>query len=199
MVVIHIKNSEHDSFLYETTCDTSNDALIRDLVEVWNLRIRLRQLVGALIELGNHGPMKPPDKAGLDSIDEECGGSTVFKAEHYKADPTGARTGNGPGPQYLATMVKVAADAEAAISKVAIERKVVTSLALLQDKLDNIRGSVMMGECDGHPRPSAPLSISNISIPISSFLTSPCKFFLGKKNYSLPHGPARVGHSASDD
>ena len=32
MVVLHIKKSEADGFLYETTCDTSNDTLIRELV-----------------------------------------------------------------------------------------------------------------------------------------------------------------------
>ena len=32
MVVLHIKKSENDGFLYETTCDTSNDTLIRELV-----------------------------------------------------------------------------------------------------------------------------------------------------------------------
>ena len=32
MVVIHVKRGEADGFLFETTCDTSNDALIRELV-----------------------------------------------------------------------------------------------------------------------------------------------------------------------
>ncbi len=68
MVVIHVKQSDADSFLYETTCSTSNDEMIRDVVEVWNLRIRLLQLCGAIIELAKYGPMKQPDKAGLDDV-----------------------------------------------------------------------------------------------------------------------------------
>ena len=32
MVVILLKNGEHDTFLYETTCSTSNDSWIRELV-----------------------------------------------------------------------------------------------------------------------------------------------------------------------
>ena len=100
MVVIQIKTgSGDDTFLYETTCDASCDAMIRDLTEVWNLRIRLRQLCGAMRDLGDHGPMKPPDKAGLDSIDEDYRQVSIDKNEYYKADPTGNRTGNGPGPQ----------------------------------------------------------------------------------------------------
>ena len=46
MVVIHVKKSDSESFLYETTCATTNDALIRELVEVWNMRLRLAQLSG---------------------------------------------------------------------------------------------------------------------------------------------------------
>jgi hypothetical protein len=68
MVVIQIKQGENDSFLYETTCSTSNDFMIRDIVEVWNLRIRLLQLCGAIRELAKYGPMKQPDKAGLDEV-----------------------------------------------------------------------------------------------------------------------------------
>jgi len=150
MVVLHIKNGE-DGFLYETTCETKNDYLIRDLVAVWNLRLRLRQLASGIVELGNYGPMKPPDKAGLDSIDEDYKGVSVDKGEFYKSCPLGLRTGNGPGPRYLETMEKVAADAEAAVSKTTVERKVVTSLPLLQDKLDNIRGAVMMAYPMGLP------------------------------------------------
>jgi hypothetical protein len=92
MVVIQIKRNEVDTFLYETTCDTPNDDMIRNLVSnlflfflvvswskkniffiykkvaVWNMRIRLQQLVGSIRELAKYGPMKPPDKAGLDEV-----------------------------------------------------------------------------------------------------------------------------------
>ena len=150
MVVLQIKAGD-DGFLYECTCDMSNDAVIRELVSIWNMRLRLRQLVGSLRDLGMHGPMKPPDKAGLDSIDEDYKGVKLEKGEHYNADPTGLRTGNGPGPKFLETMEKVAADADAAISKTTVDRKVVTTMAVLQDKLDNIRGSVMMAYPMGLP------------------------------------------------
>ncbi len=118
MVVIHIKNSETDSFLYETTVDTTNDALIRDLVAVWNLRIRLMQLVGSLRELSKYGPMKPPDKAGLDEINERYENMSISKNEYYQPDPTGMRTGNGPGPQLSETIERVISDTESVLDKV---------------------------------------------------------------------------------
>ena len=75
MVVIQIKTAgDQDSFLYEAVCDTSNDAVIRELVEIWNLRIRLRQLSGAIRDLARYGPMKDPQKAGLDTVAEQYKG-----------------------------------------------------------------------------------------------------------------------------
>lgn len=119
MVVIQIKTSnEHDTFLYETTCDTLNDSLVRDLVKVWNLRIRLRQLAGGLRELAEYGPMKHPDKAGIDEIQEKYNNEHVEKGEYYKADPTGIRNGNGVGPQLSETMNRVADDLESILDKV---------------------------------------------------------------------------------
>lgn len=152
MVVIHVKTqSADDAFLYETTCETQCDAMIRDLTEVWNLRLRLRQLCGALRDLGDHGPMKPLDKAGLDSIDEDYRGMTLDKNEHYKADPTGNRTGNGPGPQLRETIERVCVDAENVLDKINVQRKISVSLAGLTEKLDNMRGAVTMAYPMGLP------------------------------------------------
>lgn len=151
MVVFHIKSGDSDSFLFEANCDTTNDQLIRNLVEVWNLRIRLRQLCGGVRDLGRHGPMKPPDKCGLDHIDEEYKGETVIKNEYYEADPTGMRTGSGPGPQLVATLERVALDAESILDKENVRRKVAITLEILQEKLDNIRGAVIMAFPMGLP------------------------------------------------
>jgi hypothetical protein len=118
MVVIQIKAGDVDTFLYETTSDTSNDIVVREIVDIWNMRIRLRQLCGGIRELARYGPMKHPSKAGLDKIDEEYKGERVEKGEFYEADPTGMRTGNGVGPGLTDTFERVARDAEAVIDKV---------------------------------------------------------------------------------
>jgi hypothetical protein len=119
MVVIHIKR-ENGAFLYETSCDNSNDFVIRDLVNVWNMRLRLQQLVGGLREMALYGPMKPPDKAGLDEINEKYNGVVIDKNQYYLADPTGVRNGNGVGPQLQETMERVCKDTEAVLSGVSI-------------------------------------------------------------------------------
>lgn len=151
MVVIQIKRGDDDAFLYETTADTTNDALLRDLVEVWNLRLRLGQLSGAIRELARYGPMKPPDKAGLDEVKEKYEGVSIEKNEYYQADPTGNRTGNGVGPQLTETIDRVARDAEEVLSKINVDRKIAVTRAILQEKLDNIRGAVIMAYPMGLP------------------------------------------------
>lgn len=118
MVVIHIKKENGDGFLYEASCETSNDNLIRDLVDIWNMRLRLKQLVGGLREMALYGPMKPPDKAGLDEINEKYNGASIDKGPFYQADPTGIRMGNGVGPQLAETIEKVCVDTESIISNV---------------------------------------------------------------------------------
>lgn len=118
MVVIQIKTSDQDSFLYETTCDTTNDALVRDITRVWNMRLRLEQLTGALREMAKYGPMKHPNKAGLDEVSETYNGEIVEKGAYYQPDPTGARTGNGVGPQLSETIERVVLDTESALSQV---------------------------------------------------------------------------------
>jgi hypothetical protein len=149
MVVLHIKKSPNEAFLYETTCATRNDDLIRELVAIWNMRIRLQQLAGGVRELGKHGPMKLPKEAGIDSIKEEEG-LVIEKGEYYHMDPTGNRTGNGTGPQLVTTLEQVATDAESAINDL-VPRKVATTLSMLQEKLDNIRGAVTMAYPMGLP------------------------------------------------
>eukprot|EP01035_Chromulina_nebulosa_P019287 gene19287-25147_t len=151
MVVIQIKNSEYDTFLYETTCNKLGDEVLREITKIWNLRLRLQQLAQGIRELAAYGPMKPLDKAGIDSIQEESGGVIIEKGEFYQQDPTGIRTGNGPGPRLSETLDLVANDAEALLSKDNVTRKIAITLNILQEKLDNIRGAVTMAYPMGLP------------------------------------------------
>jgi cilia- and flagella-associated protein 298 len=152
MVVIQIKNGDADGFLYETTCSTLNDDLVRDLVRVWNLRIRLAQLCSGLEELAEYGPMKHPSKAGLDEMQEKYNDEKIEKNEHYKPDPTGIRTGNGVEPQLKETFQRVISDVHAVLDKNNVLRKIPINLAILQEKLDLLRGAVIMGKslCFSH-------------------------------------------------
>ena len=66
MVLIHCKyKGEEHSFLYETTVEIAVKDLIKELVEVHNLRLRLQRLKSEGDDLASHGPCKPLDKQGL--------------------------------------------------------------------------------------------------------------------------------------
>jgi hypothetical protein len=150
MVVIHVKQGGENEFLFETTCKESNDVLIRKMAKVCNMRMCLLRLADAARELGKHGPSKKPEAQGLDQIQEEAG-ETVDKGKFYVADPSGYRTGNGPGHRAADTLNKVADDAVAVCNKLQVTKKIALSEDLLQEKFDLIRGAVMMAYPMGLP------------------------------------------------
>lgn len=151
MVVIQIKSSDQDTFLYETTCDTTNDTLVRNIVKIWNLRLRLALLIGGLREMAKYGPMKEPSKAGLDEINEKYNGEVIDRGEFYTPDPSGIRTGNGVGPQLTETIERVAADVESILDHNLVKRKTAITLAMLEEKLDLVRGVTTMAFPMGLP------------------------------------------------
>jgi len=151
MVVIHLKKDDANQFLYECTTKMTNDDLIKDLVQLWNMRMVLGFLVDNARALAKHGPMKPPEQHGLDEIAETEQGVVVEKGPHYAADPQGQRSGNGPGPQLAETIERVCLDALAAINKNQVDLKVALTHATMQEKMDNIRGAVTMAYPMGLP------------------------------------------------
>jgi hypothetical protein len=76
--------------------------------------------LGSIQELGQFGPMKETDKVGIDTVKESMEGFKIDKNEYYNPDPSGIRTGNGPGPSAIETFEKVAIDAENVLQKVNI-------------------------------------------------------------------------------
>jgi cilia- and flagella-associated protein 298 len=151
MVVIHVKGDDTNQFLYETTCAASNETVITELVAIWNMRMSIQFVVENIRELAKHGPCKPPDTQGLDEIQEKEEGVVIEKGPNYQADPAGKRTGNGPGAALQAVMERVCLDALASINKSQAEMKVALDMSVLQEKVDNMRGAVMMAFPMGLP------------------------------------------------
>ena len=150
MVVIHIKKSDADQFLYVTTCSASCDTVIRELVDVWNMRHRIGRIADACIDLSKHGPLKPADQRGIDEV-QEAGGATIEKGPRYNADPLGHRTGNPPDPAAAATLVKTAEEAKASVHKNQVAKKVALSTSALQAQVDLLRGAVTIAYPMGLP------------------------------------------------
>ncbi|CAN0494254.1 unnamed protein product, partial [Phaeothamnion confervicola] len=111
-------------------------------VKIWNTRVRVLQLVGAVRELGEYGPAKPLTEQGLDEVKEQYEGIIPDKGPDYKPDPSGRRTGNGVGAQLREVFERVCVDAELTVD--AAQRRAVTTQEMLDEKIDNIRGAVTM-------------------------------------------------------
>jgi len=151
MVIISVKKPDGDGFLYNTTTSTPNEQLIAELVAIHNARLQVRILAPALRELGKYGPMKKVEEQGLDEVKEKYEHVEVIKNEYYAADPSGLRTGNGPGPQLAATFDQVAAAAEAYCDKSQVQARVSLTIEEINDKIANMRGAVVMAYPMGLP------------------------------------------------
>lgn len=151
MVVFQVKHGIQDGFLYEASVQDTNDSLIVGLVEVWNMRIRLNMLATSIRDLAKYGPMKPQDEHGSDALKEEYEGAAINKGAAYQADPSGSRTGNGPGSMLAETLDRVAQEAVDALSPNLVKQRVAVSMAMLHDKLANLKGAVMMAYPMGLP------------------------------------------------
>lgn len=107
-------------------------------VHIWNLRLRIQRLTSAALELAKHGPQKPEAERGL----EESKDGEAERGPHYCPDPTGYRTGDAPAPSAAATLTKTCEEAQAAISKAQVTRKVALTVAQLEEHVELIRGAV---------------------------------------------------------
>ena len=62
MVQLHVKKSDQERFLFETTVEAPVRDVLREVVEVHNLRMRIHRLKLEGEELAKYGPAKPLDK-----------------------------------------------------------------------------------------------------------------------------------------
>ena len=155
MVLLHVKRSEKESFLYETPCATDVDVVLRELVIIHNLRQKVNRLTEQAEQLALHGPMKPPEQQGLDDetplvddYDVTTGTSKprapVQRNEHYNPDPTERRNGNAPSPELAQVLMKTVEDGKALTSEKQVQMKAKVTDKMLLEAINNIRGAVMI-------------------------------------------------------
>ncbi|GFR53143.1 hypothetical protein Agub_g15863 [Astrephomene gubernaculifera] len=140
MVLLHMKRSDLDQFLFETTINSTVEETTRQLADVHNLRHRIERLKAEGEELAKYGPAKRPDQQGIDQYQE----TPVEKGPHYNMDPTGRRTGNACDPEVAKVLVRTLEEAAAVAHKSQVERKVPLTARALQEAVDNVRGAVMI-------------------------------------------------------
>lgn len=127
--------------------------LVKELVEIHNMRLRIQRLKVEGDDLAQYGPCKPPDKQGLDEdISAEAEGiSAAPRGANYCKDPNGKRDGNAPIAQVQEMLRKALNDAAAAASKKQVEMKHHLTKKELAEHIDIIRGAVMIAYPMGIP------------------------------------------------
>jgi len=162
MVLLHIKRSEKDSFLYDVPAATEVDVVLRGVVKVQNLRGKANRLAEAAQQLSLYGIMKLPEQQGLDDdtpLLEDYNVTTGNldprqPAQHgtnYRQDPTERRTGDAPSDDLAAVLQRTVQDAQALTAETQVQRKVATTAAALEEAINNIRGAVMIAYPMGLP------------------------------------------------
>merc|ERR1719231_1628818 len=156
MVLLHVKRSDKDTFLFNTPAASEVDVTVRELVKVQNLRLMVNRLAAAAEQLSLYGPMKTPEQQGLDDATPLLEDYDVKKGEvvphavpqhgaNYRQDPSERRTGDCPSDELAQVITKTVEDAKALTAeKTTVALKRTTNAAQLEESINNIRGAVMI-------------------------------------------------------
>jgi len=155
MVLLHVKRSDKDTFLFNIPCATQVDVVLREVVKIQNLRGKANRLADEAERLAMYGPMKLPEQQGLEDstplledYDVTSGETRARPAPthgaNYRQDPSERRTGDAPSDELAEVIRRTVQDAKALTSEQQVQRKVATTAAALEDAINNVRGAVMI-------------------------------------------------------
>ncbi|CAD8045008.1 unnamed protein product [Paramecium primaurelia] len=159
MVLIHYKKTELNQFLYECNGNTPNDQVIKDLVEINNMRIILDRLACAMEDLATNGPLKPEDTRGLseqsliDAAIETMAPEKkpwavtpqqLLPGQRLNPDKTSYRTGVIQTEELSQMVIENCNKVKQAISKNLVDLKQCLTTKIVQEQLDLLRGCMMI-------------------------------------------------------
>ncbi|XP_071499254.1 cilia- and flagella-associated protein 298-like [Diadema antillarum] len=150
MVKLHIKKGEESQFMYETTVQMPVEDVMKELLEIYNGRLKVERICSEIGELAEHGTSLPPNMQGLtddqiqdlklvDEWGQKCepsGGAIDCK------DPIGRRNGKAPNEKMKEVLTKTVSEAKKIISKNQVSANVCVTAPMVKDALDQLRGAV---------------------------------------------------------
>lgn len=154
MVLIHVKRSEHNQFLYESTVQIDVAELKAQLVEINNLRLKVDRLSTSLEDLATKGPMKPEELRGLENLDEYVKSEDLTVINGLKAmppktgtrevvDETHHRTGWLLSEELEEEMLEGCRKAKSVLHVDNIAKKVPITKDVLEEQIEWFRGMTM--------------------------------------------------------
>ena len=157
MVVLHMKRSDLNQFLIQTTTAITIDDLTALLVNINNLRLKVDRAAVALEDLAAKGPLKSEGLRGLseDTYDEYLKNEDITVRDGLKVmppnvgerqvkDDTHYRTGWVIGEDLTQKMLDHAMEMKKIIHKSSVDAKRYLTPEMLTEQLDIVRGLMMM-------------------------------------------------------
>ncbi|CAH2260405.1 cilia- and flagella-associated protein 298-A [Pararge aegeria] len=148
MVILHVKRGDESQFLYETNVSNSVDEVVKDIVAIFNGRLKVDRLCYEIEELQKHGTFLPPEMQGLteeqitelkleDPWAKRCAPTGYVEAK----DEMGRRCGLAPPPNLQAVLAKAAETAKEYISKKHVNLYKCLTQKDVSKALDELRGA----------------------------------------------------------
>lgn len=150
MVLLHVKRGNESQFLFETSLSTRIIDLHKDILSIYNGRLKIARICSEIEELIKYGVMLPPEILGLtdeqvselklvDGWAEKCIPSGGFIENR---DPVGRRNGRQPQEKMQKILKKAIDDAKEMVSKHLVVNNKTLTLKNVQDALAILRGAV---------------------------------------------------------
>lgn len=155
MVILHVKRTDNNQFLYETHTGMLIQDLVKELVDLNNLRLKIDRAAQAFEDLASKGPLKPEALRGLTGLDDYVKNEDLTVINGLKEMPpkTGCRevqdehhfrTGWLVSEELCKQILEECMKAKQMIHKTQVDRKVSLSFKMLSEQLDIFRGLCMM-------------------------------------------------------
>lgn len=159
MVVISVKQQDGECFLFETTTNTLNDHVIDSLVEIYNARIKARIIIETIKKLNTNQQVDDVD--GTESINSVA---VINVKDGHGTDLDSISTASNGEFQILSDPIinlnRSIDELEKYLCKTHTQSCAPTRLQLIEDKIDNVRGAILMVYPKGLPSSDTLLALN---------------------------------------
>lgn len=152
MVRLVVKRGDEVQFIFDTKLETRLDALLLELVYIYNGRLKVFRICNEIEELAKYGPAKMPEMIGLTEeqveelhlVDEWMDICVPSGGVIENVDLSGRRFGRQPKKEMQNVLLKAVLDAKQMICKEKVVKGDVLVQRTVQEALDILRGSIMI-------------------------------------------------------
>ncbi|XP_050669405.1 cilia- and flagella-associated protein 298-A [Leptidea sinapis] len=148
MVILHVKRGDENQFLYETNVNNSVDDVVKDIVAIFNGRLKVTRICYELDELQKHGTFLPLEMQGLTDeqiqelkLEDPWAKKCAPQGYVFAKDEMGRRCGFAPPPNLQEVLKKAAETAKEIISKKHVDLRECMTQKDVSRAMDELRGA----------------------------------------------------------